>query len=64
MEGILLAIDDYGVAGISASIESGTVVVLLGQDVNQLSLALIPPLRTDDGANSALKFCRYFESFT
>ena len=54
MEGILDAIGDDRVAGVSAAIEPGADVVVGCEDVDQLALALVAPLRAEDHAELGL----------
>ena len=48
MEGVLVAVGDDCVAGVSTAVESRTDVIVLGQDVNQLAFALVAPLGAQD----------------
>ena len=48
LQGVLLAIDDHGVARVVAALVAHDVRVLLRQQVDDLGFALIAPLGSDD----------------
>ena len=48
LQGVLLAVDDHGVAGVVAALVAHDVGVLLRQQVDDLGFALIAPLGSDD----------------
>jgi len=55
VEGVLGLVNNDGVAGVGASVESSADVVVLGQDVDELALALVAPLGTEDDAEARLE---------
>ena len=48
LQGVALAADDDGVAGVVAALVAHDVAVLLGEQVDDLGLALVAPLSPDD----------------
>ena len=48
LEGVAVAADDDGVPGVVATLVAHDVAVLLGQQVDDLGLALVTPLGADD----------------
>ncbi len=48
MQCIFLAGDDDGMAGIGTTVVADDVVVIRGEQINDLALAFIAPLKTDD----------------
>ena len=48
LQGVTLAADDHGVPGVVPALVADDVAVLLGQQIDDLGLALVSPLRPDD----------------
>ena len=48
MESILVAIGNDGMAGVRSTIESCADLIVLGEDVDKLALALIAPLGSEN----------------
>ena len=48
MKNIGLGVNHHGVPGIIPALIAHDVIRVLGQDINQLTLALIPPLETNN----------------
>src|SRR5207237_10608628 len=59
VQDVLLALHDDGVTGVAAALEADDEVRLLGQDVDDLALALVAPLDADDAAGGgAVLLCQ------
>lgn len=54
VEGVLDFVDHDGVAGVGATVESGTQVVVLGEDVHEFTLTFVTPLGSEDGSEPGL----------
>jgi hypothetical protein len=48
VQGVALAVDDDGVAGVGPAVVADDDVVAVGQQVDDLALALVTPLESDD----------------
>jgi hypothetical protein len=55
MEDPLLAVDDQRVAGVVAALEPDDHLCALGQQIDQLALAFVTPLRTDNRCDRHLE---------
>ena len=56
MEDMFLAANDDGVSGIGTAARAGDHIKMLAQNVGHLALALVPPLRADDGGHGSERF--------
>ena len=54
MEGILDTIGDNGVTSVCTTIESSAHIVVLGEDVDELTLTFVTPLGTEDDGKSGV----------
>lgn len=55
VEGVLLFIDDDGVTGISASVESSADVVFFSEEIDKFSFTFVTPLGAEDCADSGFE---------